>query len=288
MKYKFIINPKFGKEPTDIKIETIRKEFAGNDVEIYLTHDRKSTIEEIALSDADVVVSVGGDGTLNEVVNGIMRMKKRPLLGAIPFGTTNVFANEMGIPWDTAEACKRILRNQPKKVDIGLVNDEYYFFMWSSLGIDAKISKEVEATKENKKYFRGLIFVYYGLKEILNYYNPPKLSIELDSGYKGLGNFVIISNGSHYAGKYVLTPDGSLSDGFFHVFIFRNSNPFMMAKHFLGIFTGKHMNFREVVYKKAKKVDITFSRPVWMHIDSEPFKALRYEAKILPSVVDFL
>ena len=288
MKFKFIVNPKFGEEPTNIKIETIRNMFSGEDVDIYLTSDRKSTIEEVASSDADAVISVGGDGTLNEVVNGVMRMKKKPIVGAIPFGTSNVFANELGIPWDTKEACERILQGKTRKIDIGVVNDEHYFFMWSSLGIDAKISKLVEKHKDDKKYFRGLIFVYYGLKEILNYYHPPKLSVELDNGYRGTGNFVIVSNGSHYAGKYTLTSDGSIDDGYLHVFIFRNSNPYSIAKHFAGIFLGKHMKFKEMTYKKAKRVEISFSRPVWMHVDSEPMKVFNYSAKVLPGELEFL
>ncbi len=289
MKIKFIVNPKFGEEATNLKIKTIEECFEGHDISFYLTKDRKTTIDEVSSSDGyDAIISVGGDGTLNEVVNGIMKMKKKPLLGLIPFGTSNVFSTELGIPIDAREASNKILQMKPRKIDIGVVNDDHYFVMWSSIGIDALISKHVEDNKQDKIALGKLAFILHGARDIFNYYNPPRLSVELDTGYKGKGHFVIVSNGSHYAGKYLLNPEGSIDDGFFDVLVFKGNNPLSMIRYLIGIVTGSHTKFKDISKQKAKVVDVNFLRPVWMHIDSEPFKVTKYKAKIIPKALEFL
>ncbi len=291
MKIEFVINPKFGKDITESKIEIIKEMFSGYDISFYLTKNRASTLEHVSSSESDVIISVGGDGTLNEVINGVMRAKKRPIVGAIPFGTSNVYATELRIPIDTREACRRILkglRNPRKieKIDIGLVNDEFYFVMWASIGPDATISRRVDNHTEDKKTLGRLAFVIYGIPDILMY-DPPNLSIKTEN-YVGRGHFVIVANGTHYAGKYVLSPNGTINDGLFDVFIFKGDDPMALMKYFVGIATGSHIKYDDVVHKKAKEVEASFLRPVWMHVDSEAFKVSEFKVKMIHDAARFL
>jgi len=289
MKVKFIVNPKFGEEPTNIKIKTIKECFKNHDISFYITKDRKSTIEEVSASKGfDIIVSVGGDGTLNEVVNGVMKLRKKPIIGIVPYGTSNVFATELNIPIDTREACKKILQKKPRKIDIGVVNDKYYFVMWSTIGLDALISKHVDENNEDKKTLGRIAFFLYGALDVFNYYNPTRLSVKLDTGYKGKGNYIIVANGSHYAGDYLLNPNSSIDDGYFDILLLKGNNPLSIIKYVFGVISGAHRSFRDITRKRAKSVEVSFLRPVWMHIDGEPFKITEYKAKIIPKALEFL
>ena len=125
-KAALVINPRAGENvakivdvlavlaAADIKAEIALKEYGGHTLEL---------ANEAAEEKRDLVIAYGGDGTLNQVVNGVMGVKKssRSIVGVIPGGTTNVWAGEVGIPTDPVKAALSLVNSEPRKVDIGHV-----------------------------------------------------------------------------------------------------------------------------------------------------------------------
>src|SRR3989338_8602348 len=99
-----------------------------------------------ARSKYPLIVAVGGDGTINEVINGVVGSKKQPILGIIQLGTENVLAQELGIPLDPAEACERILKGTARSLDLGkatIKNKKRYFIITAGVGFDAHVANSI-------------------------------------------------------------------------------------------------------------------------------------------------
>ena len=88
----------------------------------------------------DLIVSIGGDGTVNEIVNGIMKSKNDPSLGIIPLGWANDFIKSTDIPSDIIEACKILIKGKTKKIDVGVINNQIYFANICGIGFDAEVA----------------------------------------------------------------------------------------------------------------------------------------------------
>ncbi len=171
-----IINPKSGKYKVRNQLFNIASFFSkcgGYETTVYTTNSGgEATKYARLLADKfDIIVCRGGDGTLNEVINGIMQSGVDVPLGYIPAGTTNDFAGSLGVPTDVREAVKIITQTAPRPHDIGLVNDNKYFAYTASCGIFTRASYSTSQFKKNT--FGHAAYVFEGAKEARNLKSIP-------------------------------------------------------------------------------------------------------------------
>lgn len=186
----------------------------GDRVELRLTGARGDAARfarETKTGDVDLLVAAGGDGTLNEVINGLA---PSPVpLAFIPLGTTNVFALEAGIPLDIPGACRVALNGAATPVSLGLAG-ETRFLLMAGAGFDAEVVRRLDLRLK-----RLLGKLAYGISAFQVFFGAPFPTIEVEcaDGSRLTGHTIVIGNGRLYGGRFSLTPDASLTDEFFEV-----------------------------------------------------------------------
>ena len=183
--------------------------------------------------EVDVVVAIGGDGTINEVVNGMASCdaaearrgrapadrapsaSRKAKLGIVPAGTVNVLALELGLPFQVERACKAIAEGKTISLDVGRVNDRGFVLM-TGAGIDALTVRNIDPRA--KKRFKELAFVGTGLRYGLAA-DPPAFVVRTE-GEEYTATFFVASNCRYYAGHLGVTPDADPTDGLLDLLIF--------------------------------------------------------------------
>ena len=207
------------------------------------------------------VVAAGGDGTVNEVVNGIAGSDVA--FGILPVGTMNVFAAELGLPGDLDEAWAVIRGGRTRKVDLLRANSQY-FVQLAGVGLDAQV---VQATSLNfKKNFGPLSYVISAAQIAAK--TPPRLVVESD-GIIREGSFVLIGNGRYYGGPVAFFKDARIDDGKLDVLIFKNLGYLDIARYLGTILMGKHTQLQDVEYFQTKKATVRSEDDVPVEVDGE-------------------
>lgn len=265
----FIINPISGgkeklKIPAIIDANLDRTLFNANfSFTEYVGHAAEIA-EEAANKNFDIIVAVGGDGTINEIATKVMQQEK--ILGIIPFGSGNGLARSLKIPLNTARAIHVINALNVLKIDTGTFNDKFFFNM-AGMGFDAHISSVFVGNK--KRGFSG--YLKLGLKEMINY-KPETYHIRIDGKEYSREAFVVsVANSSQYGNNAHISPHASVRDGLLDVCIIK---PFPLYKIPL---LGYHMLNRStdrsgmVEIIKGKDIHISRGEDAPIHIDGEPF-----------------
>ncbi len=174
------------------------------DVDVVETQRRGHATElclQAAAAQYDIVVAFGGDGTVNEAANGLAGTQTA--LTALPGGSNNVFAKELGIPTDVVDATEHLLRLadrwEPRPVDLGMLNGRYFTFA-AGMGLDASVVKRVDSHPALKARFGPFYFVESAVATFLSRYvvNPPKLTIEVDGAPPVSGVSAFVQNSANY------------------------------------------------------------------------------------------
>lgn len=246
----------------------------------------------------DTIIAGGGDGTINEVINGIMsadtnhtdstnKNKKPARLGIIPLGTENVLAQELKIPLDCLKACQKIISGKTIKADLGLVKTkekQRYFILMAGIGFDAHIAKKVEP--KLKELLGSAAYVLTGMKEILGY-TPNKMTVKIN-GNSFEGYYVIVGNIKLYGGYMMLTHRASINDGFLDVCMLQSKDLLNFFKFLFGIVIKQHEIFDDVKYIKVKKVVIESEKPVLVHVDAEIIGTTPVEIEVCPQILEII
>lgn len=190
----------------------------GATVEVRLTGargDARRFAEEARRCGVERIVAAGGDGTLNEVANGLCGSQLS--VAFLPLGTVNVFALETGIPLELEAACRLAVEGSPRRISLGCVNGEHFLLM-TSAGWDAEAVARLRPAVK-----RRIGRLAYGVSaiEALLTRAPAPLQITLADGSRHDGFGVVVSNARHYGGHYVVTPKASLDSALLEVCLFR-------------------------------------------------------------------
>ena len=275
-----IFNPTAGRDRGEsiaarVKASLTRR---GMEVELRGTHHPKDAarLAEEAGGGADLVVAVGGDGTINEVTNGLglwaageraRGHEVRPLLGIVPAGTVNVLALDLGIPFQTEKACDVIAAGKTSSLDVGKVNDHRFLLMMGA-GIDALTIRNIDPVA--KKRFRELAFVGTGLRTTLT--GPPTEFLVRVDGEEHRATFFVAGNTRYYGGRFGITPKADPTDGLLDLMIFRGTNRSSLAVFWLEVPTSLHLQNQKVLYLKAREAELApldTGEPVWFQTDGE-------------------
>jgi diacylglycerol kinase (ATP) len=205
-------NPNSGRAGSKGSLERCAKVLrsGGLGVEVLNTERPDHATELATLAEDRLVVAAGGDGTINEVINGLDR---EATLGILPLGTANVLARELGLPLDVGLACERILRGERARMDLGVATNregiERRFACMAGIGFDAKVVHAV--TPRMKRYLRGLAFPLAAFKVLFTEELSPVEVVH--SGGRHVARFVIVANAHHYGGDYRVSRPGLLTSG---------------------------------------------------------------------------
>jgi YegS/Rv2252/BmrU family lipid kinase len=217
----------------------------GGDAEVYA--------RQLVSENPHFVLAAGGDGTFNEVINGLAGTDVP--MAILPLGTTNVLAKELSIPEDVEEAINRALRGKPQKVSLGKITFSQgvrYFCLMAGIGYDGQTVNNVN--KRIKKYSGKGAYILSGVKTLLSW-KPELLTIDID-GKRYHGYSLIVSNSSKYAGNFRVAPDASLKEPLLHVFLMHGNKRLDIVKYTLGILSGRHLKLKNITYIKAKDIEV--------------------------------
>lgn len=292
MRMKLIINPLSGGK----KIETylpIIKEILGRDnfLSLAMTTEKNSAFQEaqkVSGEDYDLIVVCGGDGTLNEVINGVVSSNSCLPIGFVPCGTSNIYALSAGIPLDPIRACEIVLKKYVRKIDLGKVGTGTslrHFVSMAGIGYEASVIKSL---KPNLVRTLGGIPAHLvaGVGALIKHQGI-ELSIRVD-GSSWRGFEAIICNGSFYGVSSVIAPQADMADGYLDVIIFKNGTRRDILRYVLGILRGRHTRFKDVEFIKAKKIEIDAPREVWIQVDGEIMGTLPQEIEICPEAIQVI
>lgn len=207
------------------------------------------------------VVAAGGDGTINEVVNGLAG--SNVALGILPVGTMNVFAAELGLPTRVREAWRVIQAGHTREIDLACAN-RHYFVQLAGVGLDAQVVKET--SWQLKRNLGPLSYVISAAQIMAR--KPPRLMIEVD-GEKMEGSFVLIGNGRFYGGPVTFFRDAHIDDGLLDVLIFKNTSHLDIARYLAHILVGQQERLGDVKYFQAKKLHVESEEAVPVEVDGE-------------------
>ena len=215
----------------------------------------------------DVIIAVGGDGTLNEVVAGISGFEKRPRIGLIPMGTTNDFARAVHIPRKIDEAIDIIIKGDTLPVDVGLLNDERYFINIAAGGRITELTYEVPS---KMKTVLGQLAYYLKGIEMIPSIKATHMHIDIDGEvFDGNAMMFLCGLTNSVGGFEKLAPDASINDGLFTVIVLKECNIADFIKLATLALRGEHLSDERVIYKKANRVVVKSDDEVHLNLDGE-------------------
>lgn len=257
-----IINPSSGKEQATEYEEQIRETLqdAYSEITVKYTEgegDATRFAKEAAENNYDFVVSLGGDGSVNETVNGLAPFNNPPKLGIIPMGTVNDLARSLNIPMKPVDAIKLLVSGIETKIDVGMANDEIYFTNILGIGSTAKAIHQVDSAEKSK--IGPIAYLKAIGKEIMDDRTfPIKFEME-EHTWEGDVSVVLISLIDSLGGIKTIVNEVENGDGNFHIFAFKHLNLTELAKMTPSILMGKLKESENVQYFKTRQVNITTS-----------------------------
>jgi YegS/Rv2252/BmrU family lipid kinase len=281
----------------------------GHDVRTLLTGkrgDAESFGREIAVNQSQIsnrlslplIIAAGGDGTYNEVINGIA-CANIPM-AILPLGTTNVLAKELGISEDVKKALAIALSSRVQTVSLGKITARHltsedsslaqpqaspqghitrYFLLMAGIGYDGETVYGIK--DEIKRYSGKGAYILSGLKTLLRW-APDKLTFTMN-GEACEGYSAIICKASKYGGNFRIAPDADIKNADFYAFIMHGRNRLDIFRYVSGIVTKRHLKFKDITYRQIKNMEITGNAHI--QIDGDYFGTTPARIEIVPDAL---
>lgn len=279
MSYLFVVNPVAGKNKGAKVLPLIKsvmkeKSIPHEIIETTEIGEARRIAKEGITKDFSTIVAVGGDGTIHEVLNGMVGSNK--ILGIIPAGTGNDFSKSLKLPQNPHRALEVILYGKTKLVDLGKTNG-IHFVNFASVGLDAAIASEANRIK--KQIPGKLSYIIAAIKEITSF-KSREMQFVIDG--KNISEkimMITMCNGIYYGGGMKVAPNALLEDGYFDVCVIKDMNKLKLLVLFPTIYLGKHLGYKEVSFYRAKKVEIISKHQLQVNADGELIynKTLKFE-----------
>jgi YegS/Rv2252/BmrU family lipid kinase len=266
-------------------------------IETQSTAHATELARQAGIEGCDLVVACGGDGTVHEVINGLMQVteRERPALGIVPLGSGNDFAHILGVPADPAEALQSCLRGQPHSIDMGSVRDGQgrleYFNNTLGIGFDAVVTIH---TRRITAIHGFMMYLIATLQTIFRNFNPMDLHVVTDRESWDQSTIMLtLGNGPREGGGFLVTPEARLDDGILDYVTIRKISRLTMLRLVPEVMKGTHARFKQVRMGTCRKMEITSKQPLYVHCDGEIFAGFgsdirKLEIEILPDALHFL
>jgi len=278
LKVELIVNLTAGGGKPKKQLEDILKYLKENGLnfKVCITSHQGEAVElaqKAADNGAELIVSVGGDGTANEIVNGIMKSKNSPALGIIPLGWANDFIKSTDILSDAIGACKILIKGKTKKIDVGLINNQIYFANICGIGFDAEVAHLANQLKNRHPNWNTLsayVYVFATIKKLLSPFRCHNVKIKIDGQeIHSKILFVAIGNGKIYGGRFKITPEAVLDDGLLEVCLVEEMGRFKYLMSIPKVFKGTHRSIKGINFYRAKEIIIESSEPILAQVSGE-------------------
>lgn len=270
-KLLFVYNPRSGKGLIRSNLSSIIEVFSEKefDVTVYPTKCQLDACETVTqrAAEFDLIVCSGGDGTLDEVVTGLVRSGVKRPIGYIPAGSTNDFGNSIGIPKEMEQAARQIVDGEPFACDVGKFNEDYFIYV-AAFGIFTDVS--YQTPQEMKNALGHAAYVLEGMKR-MGTWKSCNLKIESEE-YTGEGEYVLgmITNTNTVAGfKGITGKDVELNDGLFEVMLVRAPKNLVEWQETITSVLIQDQKSDMVQRFKTNRIRITSDEPVAWTRDGE-------------------
>ena len=270
-------------------------EHRGWSVELRVTEkqgDATRMAAETAQAGYDTAIAAGGDGTVNEAINGLVGTDTA--LGVLPVGTGNLWARQMGIPTNPLtsplrliEATSALLRSTPRSIDLGQVNDRH-FLCWAGIGLDAQVTSELEPRDRHTK---RLGVLPYALATVLvaRDFQGVRTRVFLDGAVvRGRSLLVLVSNIQQYAAYFNIAQEARLDDGLLDVFIFKGFGLRYVVRHIVRIASNRHLQNPQVVHRQAREVRVIADQETPVQVDGDPAGMTPVSITVVPRALRVL
>ena len=233
----------------------------------------------------DMVIALGGDGTVHEVVNGLMKVPRgqRPILGIVPVGSGNDFAHAIGLHEKPDVSLVHALQGEPGLVDLGLLSDESgrkeYFDNTLGIGFDAVVT----IRSHKLPLLRGfLMYLTATIQTILLNFSPMQLHVETDSETWDMPTLMLtLCNGAREGGGFLVAPEASNEDGLLEYATIRKVSRLMMFRLVPEVMKGTHVHFKQVRMGTFHKMVVNSDRALYIHADGEIFSGFNTDIRRL-------
>jgi diacylglycerol kinase (ATP) len=278
-KTKLIINPNADmgnawRQAADLR--PIVEELGGADWSgtVYPTHATELA-HQAALEGYEMVVAVGGDGTVHEVVNGIMQVpqEQRPKLGVVPLGSGNDCAHAIGIDINPAKAIRQVFNGQARPYDILRAENEHgrveYIDNTVGIGFDATVT----IRSHTLPVLRGfLMYLTAVIQTIFLNHDAAHLKVQTDQEqWEEETLMFVLCNGPREGGGFMVAPDAVPDDGIIHYAAIHKVSRAYMFRLVPEVMKGTHPRFKKVRMGECKTMSLTSDRPLFIHMDGEIF-----------------
>lgn len=274
MKYIFIVNPESAKGNAMKIIGNIEKvckqEHIEYEVCYTLAQGDATRLAQSYKDDENIIYAVGGDGTLSEVLNGVIGTKNK--IGIIPAGSGNDFYRTV------KELAKAEIES-----DVGVVNGKYFLNI-ACVGIDAEVANNVPLMKKKNVKVKNL----YTASILYTFTHFKFKQIHFKSQEKDeKGNFTILSicNGRYYGGGYNISPKASLEDNYFDVYYINKLRLPSIINLLLKLKKGKLEQDKRTNHFKTNNITVTSEEPIRFNVDGETIENTKFEIKIIPKAI---
>lgn len=292
-KITIILNPKAGRQNKTAVLNKCINAFPH--IEILKTEQRGDAMRLAEQTDANIVLAAGGDGTVNEVINGILRNKKKNIvLGILPLGTSNLCAKSLGMPLvpmlNTKELIRGIIEKKTRRIDIGKINDRY-FVIACGVGMDAEMYKNVEPNI--KRFFGEVAYPISLLKTMFSHqFKTLEITIIHNNDVTTIrGYYALICNMGKYTRLFQVIPEAKDDDGLLDILVFKNKDLFSQFVYLFNLIS-KTQNFnKDIAHIQGHKFfikPINNNEKVYAHADAEIVGTTPVNVSILPKALEVI
>jgi len=294
---RLIHNPIAG--PWDVRraLKRIRSELGshGWSAELHVTEkpgDALVLSREAAQEGFDAVIVAGGDGTVNEAVNGLVGTETA--LGVLPVGTGNLWAKQLGIPTYTLanplrlqDAAAGLAEGSIRSVDVGRVNDRY-FLCWAGIGLDAQVTSELEPRPRHTKRLGMLPYVVAAVT-VARDFQGVRTRVSLDGSIvRGRTLLILASNIQQYAGLLHVSREARIDDGLLDVFVFKGLGFPYAVSHMLKMLSRRCLEDPRIVHGQARRIEILTEWAVPVQVDGDPIGTTPVVLRAVPRALRVL
>lgn len=274
-RFYVILNPTAGRGAAARAWPAVRAalESGGARVERAETRDHGHAVElaeAAARAGWPVVVAMGGDGTVHEVANGLMRAsgggESVAAMGIVAVGSGNDFALLAKVPRDPAQAARRIAAGEARRVDVGRVGDR-----WFTNGVGAGLDARVAVEANRNRRFKGMAIYLWALAKVLRSFRPPVVRVEIDGSevMERPMTLVSVGNGGRHGGGFWFCPTAKIDDGMLDVCVCDGLSTPRILHVLPKVIRGAHVGESCVHMRTARRVRITSDTPLPVHADGE-------------------
>ena len=280
MRVRIIANPVSGRGKGRIRAEALHDALQGRveTVDLILTQ-RAGEGEQAARSpDADCVVAVGGDGSVNEVINGL---RDSQVLAILPSGTANVVARELRIPRHPQLVADLIAERQLRRIDVGLHSDRR-FLLGAGAGLDAAVVEAVSRQRGQKANLRNWVWPTI---QTMRTYTFPKFRVLVDDQeVSDQSQYAIVGNCRYSAGIFPATPKAEIDDGLLDICVFHDLNKLRLLKLLFAVWRTSYIHRNEIIYRQGRTAEFqALSREmVPLQVDGDPAGPLPARFGVVP------